>query len=279
MKIDGRLIAEHLKEKLHSSISQLPSSPHLAVVLAGKDPSSLSYVGQKVKVGKEIGAQVVIFPFPENVLAHKVFTLIEKLNTDSTITGIIIQRPLPIDVDREKLNKAVTASKDVDGFHPDSKFTPPVACAIIKILQWVYHNETMKPPASEHFYPWLSHKKILVIGRGETAGRPIVNYLIKNNFHVTIAHSKTENSDQLCLQSDIIISCVGRSHIVRPRMVTMKTTLIGVGMHPENDTFVADYNQEEIATKVAYYTPVPGGVGPVNVACLFENLVKASQLK
>lgn len=276
MKIDGRLIAHRLKAKLQVSISRLSASPHIAVVLVDNDPSSLAYIEQKVKVGKEIGAQVAVFRFPKSVSATEFFHLIEKLNKDNTVNGIIIQRPLPIDIDKEKLNTSVVPQKDVDGFHPTSIFSSPVACAVIKILQWVHQDIKNNKPVPD-FTSWLKTHTILVIGRGETAGKPIANYLNKKKYQVTIAHSKTKNIKDLCLRSDIIISCVGQPNVVRHNMVTNKTILLGVGMHSENGKLKADYIQEEIANKVTYYTPVPGGVGPVNVACLFENVLEAAE--
>ena len=166
--------------------------------------------------------------------------------------------------------------KDLDGFHPDSPFTPPVASAVVKILKWVYKGvrSSSNSRSDPEFPRWLKDKKILIIGRGETGGKPVAQTLEKMGIRFIVAHSKTNNLKELCLTSDIIISCVGKPNIVRPQMVADYTILIGVGLHEENGKLQTDYNQHEIAEKVAYYTPVPGGVGPVNVIYLFENLLK-----
>lgn len=286
MRIDGRLLAEKLKRTLKLKVDSYIEKhiyPHLAVVIVGFDPSSLTYISQKRKVGEEIGVRVSILDFPASVEKNKLFHVIGNLNADITIHGIIIQRPVPLLVTCQQLNTSIIPSKDVDGFHPNSLYTPPIASAVLKIMQSVHKDiirTNKKSPLVQKnklFLSWLKSKKILVIGRGETAGKPIADTLQKLEIQLKIAHSKTNNLRDLCLTSDIIISCVGRPYIVRHDMVTSKTILIGVGLHGEDGKLKADYHQDEIANTVAYYTPVPGGIGPVNVACLFENVIKAAK--
>jgi methylenetetrahydrofolate dehydrogenase (NADP+)/methenyltetrahydrofolate cyclohydrolase len=294
MKIDGKLIAQEIKQKLGKQVISLKSKniiPHLAVILIGHDPSSQVYVRQKIKVGQEIGVKVTLIRKQITDNKKQIINLVNKLNQNPSVHGIIIQRPVPIDISKEELDLLVDPQKDVDGFYPKSPFTPPVAAAVLKILEWVYNNLTMKQfnnetignkyyakEKVENFNKWLTKQKIIVIGRGETAGRPIAESLNKMNVPFFVAHSQTKNIKELCLSSDIIITCVGRPNIVRPNMITNKTILIGVGLHLENDKLQTDYDQEDIAGHAAYYTPVPGGVGPVNVACLFDNLLSATML-
>ncbi len=309
MLIDGKIIASQIKSELKEKISSLKLKniiPQLAVILVGNDPGSEAYVRQKEKVGEEIGAMVSVYRFaisesdkdtsgvarrdsPDGGgIKKELIDLVNKLNADKSVHGIIIQRPVPIDISKEELDLLVIPKKDVDGFHPDSSFTPPIASAVSKILEWVYKSAEDTPGESlratpgveefsKDFINWLRKQKILVIGRGETAGKPIAETLQKMKIKITIAHSKTNNLEKLCLSSNIIISCVGRANIVRHDMVLPTTLLIGVGLHQENGKLATDYDQEDIANKVAYFTPVPGGVGPVNVACLFENLIIASK--
>lgn len=267
MKIDGRSIADKIRKKLKRQVIDLQSKdiiPQLAVVLIGNNPSSIIYVRQKQKVGEEIGVKVSIFK-------KDFIDLINKLNNDKLVHGVIIQRPIPIDMGKEELDRLVLPEKDVDGFHPESPFTPPVASAVIKILEWVKKDKGI----SGIFMDWLKKQKILIIGRGETAGKPIIRTLTKLEIKFKGAHSQITNLRELCLEANIIISCVGKGNIVRHYMLKRNTVLIGVGLHPENEKLKPDYNQEEIANLIDYYTPVPGGVGPVNVACLFENLLLA----
>ena len=311
MLIDGREIASEIINTLKKKVINQKikgQSPHLAVILVGNDLGSTAYVRAKKSLGKEVGIKVSIYPHQIannekmiNDLNHlsldkkQLVELVSRLNKDPSVHGIIIQRPLPIDITKEELDLLVVPKKDVDGFHPQTRFDPPITKAVERILFWVYRNETNKLEHwsigdLEHFYRWLCNKPILVIGRGETAGKPIAKYLLKKGAQVTIAHSKTENLTELCQMSNIIISCVGKrtilrstegsrnngAWIVRHQMITNKTVLIGVGLHSEDGKLNTDYNSEDIKNIVAYYTPVPGGVGPVNVACLMENVVSAA---
>lgn len=279
MKIDGKLIASTIKETLKEQVSSLGKIhiiPHLAVILIGNDSSSVTYVAQKTKAADFIGAKITVIRKSADFDANKLPLIIQKLNNDPQVHGIIIQRPLPFSYDPNKLDNMVIPTKDVDGFHPKTTFAPPVASAVMKILDWIKNDLNKNNRKKILLTDWLKIQKILVIGRGETAGKPIANYMKKNTIKIDIAHSQTTNIKKLCLSSDIIITCVGRPHIVRHDMVNKKTILIGVGLHPENDKLQTDYIQDEISEKVAYYTPVPGGIGPVNVSCLFENLLAAS---
>lgn len=284
MRIDGKFIASEIKKEHKIHVEKLQNKnifPHLFVILIGNDPASVTYVGQKQKVANEIGVKFSLFKEAGPLKSSDLIEKVNKLNADPTVHGIIIQKPVPIDIEREELDRLVVSQKDVDGFHPDSPFTPPVASAVIKILEWVAKDccsnaeSPLKQNYCQPFKDWLKEKKIMVIGRGETAGKPIATTLTKMGVPFTVAHSKTINLKESCLVSDIIISCVGRSNIVRHDMISSRTILIGVGLHSENDKLQTDYNQEEITDVAAYYTPVPGGVGPVNVACLFENLLKS----
>lgn len=298
MKIDGKLIASEIKENLKKKISLLKRKniiPHLAVVLIGNDPGSEAYVKQKLKVGQDLGAKVTLIRKQITENREQLFNLVRKLNRDKLVHGIIIQRPCPIDISKEELDLLVIPPKDVDGFHPKSPFTPPIASAVIKILEWVFKQEKVASrwslavgqnqkfsndqmlKTNDLFFSWFKKQKVLVIGRGETAGKPIAETLSKFSDKITIAHSQTTDLKGVCLASDIIITCVGKPNVVRHDMVLTTTLLIGVGLHQENGKLATDYDQEEIAGKVAFYTPVPGGVGPMNVACLFENLLKAAE--
>lgn len=282
MKIDGKQIAEGIKAGLKKQVSNLRQKniiPHLAVILVGADPASITYIKRKQKVGEELGIKLSYYPInSHNSRIHdpkkELYKLVKRLNKDNSVHGIIIQRPVPININTEDLDNLVIPSKDVDGFHPASPFTPPVAKAVLKILENVYTQT--KTQKSKEFLQWLKKQAILLIGRGETGGNPIARTFTKMGIGFIVAHSQTKNLEKLCSKSKIIISCVGKPDIVRHDMITSKTTLIGVGLHPEEDKLRTDYNQEEIAGRAKYYTPVPGGVGPVNVACLFDNLIQAT---
>lgn len=250
--------------------------PHLAVILVGNDSSSMVYVNQKEKYGQKLGVKVTIYHFSASTdtksFLHQVNSFVHK----KEIHGAIIQRPVPLPIDKKILNEMVPPEKDVDGFHPQSRFTPPIANATLAILRHVFETSAKEGKSSISFESWIRKQHVLVIGRGETAGEPIAEKLKNVGAVVTIAHSQSKNMDETAKQSDIIVSCVGKPNIVRREMVSLKTILIGVGLHAENQKLYPDYNEEKIRDIVAFYTPVPGGVGPVNVACLFENVLKAT---
>jgi len=305
MKIDGRQIASDIKYGLKQQIIPLRKKhliPHLAVILIGNDPNSLAYIRQKQKVGRRIKAKVSLFhfqsfidipnrPVERTISKQKLFDLIDRLNNNPLVHGIIIQRPMPIDIDKNTLDSLVVPGKDVDGFHPKSPFIPPVAQAVLKILEWAHqdidnhecHNyhATVRGSCAkklEIYLKWLKKQSITIIGRGETAGKPIAKTFDKFGVSYFVAHSKTHDMGKLCLSSNIIITCVGRPNIVRLDMITNKTILIGVGLHSWRGRLYPDYDQVRMAKKASYYTTVPGGVGPVNVAYLYANLLKAVTL-
>ena len=247
MKIDGKAIAEQMLTDL--AAKHIPAT--LAVISLSEDPASAAYIRQKQKAADRIGAKIII----SDTLSD-----LDRFNSDPTIHGIIVQRPLPAGVGEYH----VAAGKDVDGFEPHSPFDIPVAMAVWKLIE-----STGQMP-----------KNFVVVGRGETAGAPIARYLEKRDCTTSIIHSKTPNPVSIMKQADCIISCVGKERAVTADAIKPGVILIGVGLWRDNEGKLrGDYNEEEIANIASYYTPTPGGVGPVNVACLMHNLVKAAEQK
>lgn len=278
MKIDGRQIASLIKLTLAAKVRQLKKVsviPHLAVIIVGSDPSSVSYVGQKKKIGEEIGIRVTIINNPLIRSGDSLEKVVSTLNADAKVHGIIIQRPIPLEIAKDALDLMVVPHKDVDGFHPKSQFVPPIALAVDKILRFVSDNSSQKRESYEKF---LSSKTIVVIGRGETGGKPIADYLCSQNVPFSIIHSKTDKSDRINLlnNADVVISGVGKSGVFNAGELKKGSIVLGIGMHPENGKLKGDYNEAEISEVSSWYTPIPGGVGPVNVACLLENVVAAA---
>lgn len=276
MRIDGKTIAEDILTKLTREITNLKKrgvTPTLAVVIVGDNPVNLAYIKQKQKAAEKIGARVIV----TNSIAD-----LQSLNSDPNIHGIIVQRPVPEGVGEYH----VTPKKDVDGFEPNSPFDVPVVLAVWKLIE-----STGQTP-----------KKLVVIGRGETAGAPIARYLNRrfatspdvattsNGFATSprerrdnqqcatsVIHSKTPNPTELMKQADCIISCVGKERVVTADAIKPGAILIGVGIwRDDSGKLRGDYNEAEIEKIASYYTPTPGGVGPVNVACLMQNLVKSA---
>lgn len=291
MIIPGKDIAESVKEQLWPRIKRLQGrniDAHLAVVIIGDDAASHTYVRQKKKIGEALGITVSIYTLSASTQQADVVAMVHTFNADPSVHGIIVQRPVPNDIPNDLLNTLVAPQKDVDGFNPVTPFTPPIASAVLRILEWtrqITHSDNEKvknenlPPTTYNvqLFPWLRKQSILVIGRGVTAGKPIQETFTRQAIPYAAANSKTQNLEELCKESTIIISCAGRSNIVRHHMIYNKTILIGVGLHEEDGKLAPDYSQEEVAAVVGYYTPVPGGVGPVNVACLLENVVLAAE--
>jgi methylenetetrahydrofolate dehydrogenase (NADP+) / methenyltetrahydrofolate cyclohydrolase len=265
MLIDGKQIAQNILDNLKIEIQEKNITPKMAVIILGSDPSSLAYIKQKQLKSEYIGAKCEVTNFDLATQGHALRSYVDKLNNDQTTHGIIIQRPLPPQINSQEVGEWVIPEKDIDGFNSQTKFIPPVAQAILEILK------------SVNTYP--QDKKIVVLGRGETAGFPIASNLIQNGAIVTICHSKTPNISEFTKKADIVISCVGKPNIVRREMLNKDCILIGVGMHKnEEGKLRADFIEEEIKDYVKYYTPVPGGVGPINVACLLKNLFKSTIL-
>lgn len=254
MRIDGKAIADGILNTLAEKIKYLDFQPTLAVVLVGDDPGSLSFIKQKTKAADRIGARLFFEHLPENTSEETLASTITRFNNDPTVHGLIVQRPIPIPGIGIALN-TVAPEKDVDGFTQNSPFQVPVARAVVTILKSI--GVTME------------NKNIVIIGRGETAGKPIA----KEFPGATIIHSQTPNPNEIIKSADILISCVGKNVVknIKPGAI-----LISVGLFRGVDGLLhGDYEEEDVKNLAAFYTPTPGGVGPVNVACLMQNLLDA----
>lgn len=278
MKIDGKAIAQQILDKLTHRVTALKEegiTPHLAVVLIGNDESSKAYVRQKELKIHQIGGAVSIHRFGQEFTQDQLLTLIQELNDDPIVHGIIIQRPLPTHIDGTLITNSTVSEKDVDGFRDDSPFDPPIARAVFRILREIHAQEDDLNQSRDE---WLKTKKIVILGKGVTAGQPIIKLFHKRQIPLAIVDSKTENREELIRGADIIISAVGKPQVIQAKDINETTTLIGVGMFRGDDGKLhGDYEEEEVAEKAQYYTSVPGGVGPVNVAMLLTNLVEAAE--
>ncbi len=258
MKIDGKALADIILNDLSLEVVKLKEkgvTPTLAVIQIGDDPGSTAYIRQKQKSAEQIGAKLIISNQLTAISDQQLQRIIETYNNDPVIHGIIVQRPLPKNLHAEYIR----LSKDVDGFLTNSPYPIPVVSAVLTILGDRIHS-----------------KKIVVIGRGETAGKPIAEAFIKLGSHVTVIHSQTTNTDDIIKTGDIVISCVGKPNVVRRDNIKTSAILISVGLSRDSKGKLrGDYEEEEIKDVASLYTPTPGGVGPVNVACLMANLINA----
>jgi len=283
MLIDGKQLAEKILVELSRRVEKLKEEkkivPHLAVIRVGDDPATTSYVNQKKRMGEKIGGTVSIYNFPFTIQQDKVLECIDFLQKEGNIHGLIVQLPLPSQLDEEILTQAVDKDKDVDGFRQDSSFNEPIAEAVIRILEEVFLVERQKKKTTaKEFISWLKPQKIAIMGKGKTGGKPIINIFKSLMLNPIIIDSKTPNREEITKTADILICAVGKGKIITEGMIKKDAILICIGMSLGPDGKLrGDYDSEDIKDKASYYTPVPGGVGPVNAAMLLTNVVDAAE--
>lgn len=273
--ISGTELAKKLRGEIKKEATELREkgiNPTLAVVLVGDNKASRSYVNSKHKACIENNINSIKLELDESITTEDLLREIEKLNNDDKVHGILVQLPLPKHIDDERVLNGVSPAKDVDGFHPinvgklvigEAKLIP---CTPLGIL------EMIKSTGED-----ISSKLALVIGRSNIVGKPISTLLLQNNATVITAHSKTKNLDKLIEQADIIVSCVGAAHFLTgEENVKDSVTIIDVGNNYKDGKLVGDVNFDKFVDKVAYISPVPGGVGPLTITMLMRNTLTAT---
>ncbi len=278
MRIDGKEIAGKILQDLQKEIKILKEKniiPHLVIVLVGNDPASSSYVRQKRLKGERIGAKITVVNLESRIENLELLSIIQQFNNDNNVHGIIVQRPLPKTIDSQKIDQAIDPKKDVDSFNTHSFYEMPLSTAVLYILEHIFSSNIK----NEHnFDDWLKTKRIVVIGKGETGGKPIIEMLEKLGIKPTVIDSKTNNPQLITKQADIIISAVGKPNIITPEKIKKGIILISIGLHRENDGKLhGDYEENQIKDIASFYTPNPGGIGPINVAMLLMNLIEATE--
>ena len=273
MIIDGRKIAEKLKQKLKKQILDIKSNfktvPALTVILVGEDPASLIYVKNKEKFSKEIGINSQVIRYPDNIEEKVLLNKIKQLNKNKKISGILVQLPLPKHIDKKKVIETIHPEKDVDGFHPinvgnlSSGYNSKVPCTPLGCLLLIKEVEKN-----------LSGKHAVVIGRSNLNGKPMAQLLLKENCTVTITHSKTKDLKSECNKADIIVAAVGKPLLVKGDWVKKNAIVIDVGINKTAKGIVGDVDFNEVSKVAKAITPVPGGVGPMTIACLLSNTVE-----
>ncbi len=276
--INGKEIAKATRQKLKVQIDDLfkktNKRPHLVVVLVGDDPASASYVKAKDKACEKIGMKSTIIKRPETITQSELLDEIKKLNNDDDVTGILVQLPLPKHIDKDTVVNTISPLKDVDGFHPISvgnlyngndTFAPCTPAGIIKLLKT--SNVT------------LAGSEAVVVGRSLTVGKPVANMLVDENATVTIAHSRTKNLKEVTKRADILVVAVGRAHLVTADMIKEGAVVIDVGVNRVDGKLVGDVDYDEAIKVASKITPVPGGVGPMTIATLLENTLKAFNMQ
>ena len=273
MIIDGKKTAEKLREDLKKKIIDLKSTfnsvPGLTVILVGDDPASKIYVKNKEKFSKEVGMNSEVIRYPKNVEESVILDKIMELNKDKKISGILVQLPLPKHISKKKVIETILPTKDVDGFHPvnvgnlSSGYDSSIPCTpqgCLLLLKKVEKN--------------LSGKHAVIIGRSNLNGKPMAQLLLKENCTVTITHSKTKDLKEEWLKADIIVAAAGKPKLVKGDWIKKNAIVIDVGINKTESGIVGDVDFDEVSKVARAITPVPGGVGPMTIACLLNNTVE-----
>ena len=270
MIIDGKKEAEIIKNEIKREISDLNKKkgkiPSLTVILIGDFAPSLIYVKNKEKSAREVGINSEIIRYPKNVSEKDILEKIKELNENDEISGILVQLPLPSQISKKKIINAINPSKDVDGFNPinvgnlSSGYDSIVPCTPLGCLLLIKKIE-----------PNLAGKHAVIIGRSNLNGKPMAQLLLKENCTVTIVHSKTNDLRNECLKADILVAAVGVPNLIKKDWVKKNAIVIDVGINKVGEKIVGDVNFDELKDNVKAITPVPGGVGPMTIACLLKN--------
>jgi len=273
MIIDGKKEAEIIQNEIKKEISEFKKKinkiPSLTVILIGDYIPSQIYVKNKEKKAREVGMNSEIIRYPKNVSEKEVLNKIEQLNKNIKTSGILVQLPLPDQISKERIINAIHPSKDVDGFNPinvgnlSSGYKSIVPCTPLGCLLLIKKIEKN-----------LSGKHAVIIGRSNLNGKPMAQLLLKENCTVTVVHSKTNNLKNECLKADILVAAVGVPHLVKKDWIKENTIVIDVGINKVGENIVGDVNFDELKDKAKAITPVPGGVGPMTIACLLKNTLE-----
>tara|TARA_A100000164_G_scaffold216237_1_gene191714 strand:+ start:626 stop:1471 length:846 start_codon:yes stop_codon:yes gene_type:complete len=270
--IDGKKAAAELREELKKEVSDLKAKynkvPGLTVILIGDLAPSQIYVRNKEKSANEVGLKSNVIKYPYTVEEKIILEKIEELNKDETVSGILVQLPLPDHIDKQKIIEAINPFKDVDGFHPmnvgnlSSGYESSIPCTPLGCYLLIKKIE-----------PNLNGKKAVIIGRSNLNGKPMTQLLLKENCTVTITHSKTKDLKAECLKADIIVAAVGIPELVKGDWIKKGTIVIDVGINKTEKGIVGDVAFDEVSKIAKALTPVPGGVGPMTIACLLKNTI------
>lgn len=274
MKISGKEIADSILKKLQQEIKKENLTPSLAIILAGDNPSSKVYVSHKLKTAGKFGIHARLLEFKKNE-KEKLLDTIEKLNNDKDVHGIIVQFPVYQGWNFDEISQKINPQKDVDGFEDDSPYQEATALAVWEMLSAFARHEKMKVAQ------FLKGKKITVLGKGRTAGGPIIKLLNEKNLDLGVVDKDTKNPNIITKNADIIISATGVKNIVNGSNIKKGSYVIGVGVGKEiingEEKIYGDINEAEVSKKAKLYCPTIGGIGPLTIACLLRNVVESSK--
>ena len=272
--IDGKLISAQIKDELKEEVTQLREqgiTPCLAVIQVGNDPASSVYVNNKKKACAYIGIESLSYELEDGVTQEELLGIIEELNQNEMVHGILVQLPLPRHIDENAVIEAIAPSKDVDGFHPETVgnmcigmdgFLPCTPAGVIELLK----RSNIE----------IAGKECVVVGRSNIVGKPMAMLLLRENGTVTIAHSKTKDLKEVTKRADILVAAIGKPKFITSEFVKEGAVVIDVGIHRnEQNKLCGDVDYDDVVSKVSAITPVPGGVGPMTIAMLMQNCVNS----
>ena len=272
--IDGKAISNKIKEEITLKVSKMERKPGLAVILIGEDPASMVYVSNKEKTCSKLGIKSFMYRLPDSTTEEELLLLIDELNNNSEVDGILLQHPVPNHIDEMKAFNRISPDKDVDGFSVINRGKLAigedafVACTPMGVIRMLKHENIE-----------IAGKHCVIIGRSNIVGKPLYELMLKENATVTICHSKTENLSEICKTADILVAALGKPNFVTADMVKDEAIVIDVGINRVDGKLVGDVNFEDVSKKASLLTPVPGGVGPMTIAMLMENVIKAYEKK
>lgn len=274
--IDGKELSKKIRANLKIDVENLKEkgiNPKLAVIMVGKDPGSTVYVRNKSKACKNVGIDFEEYLYDENITEEELLSTIEKLNNDDSVHGILLQSPVPKHININKAFKTISPFKDVDGFNPvnvgnltigEDAFISCTPFGIVKMLE-EYNIET-------------EGKKAVILGRSNIVGKPMIQCMLNKNATVTVCHSRTKDIESITKDADILIAAIGKPKFVTADMIKKGATVIDVGINRLDDGKICgDVDFENVSEKAEFITPVPGGVGPMTIAMLLNNVVKAAK--
>lgn len=274
--IDGKELAKKIRANLKIECEELNKEgikSKLAVIMVGDDPASKVYVRNKSKACEDVGIEYEEYLLESNIIQKELIDLIEKLNQDNTVNGILLQSPIPSNLDINEAFRTITPEKDVDGFNPvnvgklvlnQDTFVSCTPFGIIKMF--------------EEYNIDLTGKNVVILGRSNIVGKPLIHCCLNKNATVTTCHSKTQNIKEIASKADVLISAIGQANFVTADMVKENAVVIDVGINRlDNGKITGDVDFENVKEKASYITPVPGGVGPMTIAMLMNNVIKATK--
>lgn len=274
--IDGKELAKEIRKELKTKVDKLKENgiyPKLAVIMVGNDPGSKVYVKNKSKACEKVGIEFEEFLYDEDLKEDELLNIIDKLNKDDSIHGILLQSPVPKSIDINKAFRKIAPEKDVDGFNPvnvgnlsigEDAFISCTPYGIVKMLE-KYNIET-------------EGKNAVILGRSNIVGKPMIQCMLNKNATVTVCHSKTKNIEDITKKADILIVAIGKPKFINGSMIKDNAVVIDVGINRSVDgTICGDVDFDSVKEKASFITPVPGGVGPMTIAMLLSNLIKAAE--